>query len=192
MSSADELPSPISEYTHQKNRVISSDDLVGDEDTVRFLKLGNEERTPVQRPRVPISEKFRPVRSPRKEGPDSVKPAVVESMFKKEEQLGHSAYLRRGPANIKDACGGLISRLMSSSLSVSSSTFSGPLCLASFAPFFFRQALAEGAFDDLLLALVVERDRDGAVLPFFLLFHSSSHFPPLVSHLSHFCLSRRV
>ena len=98
----------------------------------------------------------------------------------------------RGPANIKDACGGLISRLMSSSLSVSSSTFSGPLCLASFAPFFFRQALAEGAFDDLLLALVVERDRDGAVLPFFLLFHSSSHFPPLVSHLSHFCLSRRV
>ena len=36
VSSADELPSPISEYTHQKNRVISSDDLVGDEDTVPF------------------------------------------------------------------------------------------------------------------------------------------------------------
>jgi len=76
-SSADEL---ISKHKNQKNRVTSGDDVVGDDDTVHFSKPGNEEeRTPVQRPRVPISEKFKPVRSPRKEvqGLDSVKPAVV-------------------------------------------------------------------------------------------------------------------
>ena len=89
VSSTDELQSPISKHKNQKNR-LTSGDVVGDEDTVHFLRLGNEEeRTPVQRPRVPISEKFRPVRSPRKEvqGLDSVKPAVVvETMFKKDDK----------------------------------------------------------------------------------------------------------
>ncbi len=90
VSSADEVPSPISKHKNQKNRMTSSDDVIGDDDTVHFSKLGNEEeRTPVQRPRVPISEKFKPVRSPRKEvqGLDSVKPAVVvETIIKKDDE----------------------------------------------------------------------------------------------------------